>query len=251
MTDFQSQVNIFNALGIVGNQADNGPVRAQTWNLYSAGQAQSIGFAFTKTTGGNPDPTAYPPGSSLAGSAQVGGTGQFAGIFVNPLEQTLWGAASVGGALTPSLVVPDYSIGALATFGQFFVKLASTSLVGNLVYYDNTTGALDSMAPSSSFTGVVATNTLTVSAFVSGGAPLAIGTVISGTGVTPGTVISALGSGTGGNGTYTVTGAATVSSTTMTGNAVAPSGKTFVPNCVVTRYDVPAATSVAVIQLTN
>jgi hypothetical protein len=251
MTDFQSQVNVFNTLGFIGQQADNGPVRAQTWNLYSAGQAQSIGFAFTKSSGGNPDPTSYPPGSSLAGTAQVGGTGQFAGILVNPLEQTLWGSASVGGALSPSLILPDYSVGALATFGQFFVKLATAANIGNLVYYDNTTGALDSMSPISTFTGVVSTNTLTVSGFVAGGAPLAIGTVISGTGVTPGTVISALGSGTGGNGTYTVTGAATVSSTTMTGNAVAPSGKTFVPNCVVTRYDVAASTSVAVIQLTD
>lgn len=250
MTEFQNQVYRFNTLGFIGQQADNGPFRAQTWNLYSAGQAQSIGFAFTKTSGGNPEPTAYPPGSALAGTAQVGGTGIFAGILVNPLEQALFGSASVGGGLSPSLIVPDYAIGALATFGQWFVSLASAANVGNLVFYDNTTGALDSMAPTSSFTGVVATNTLTVSAFVSGGAPLAVGTVISGTGVTPGTVISALGSGTGGNGTYTVTGAATVSSTTMAGNAIAPSGKTFVPHCVVTRYDV-TATGVAVIQLSN
>lgn len=250
MTEFQNQVNRYNTLGFIGQQADNGPVRAQTWNLFSSGQAQSIGFAFTKTSGGNPEPTSYPPGSALAGTAQVGGTGIFAGIFVNPLEQALWGSASVGGALSPSLIVPDYTIGALATFGQWFVTLANPALVGNLVFYDTTTGALDSMAPNSSFTGVVATNTLTVTGFVSGGAPLTIGTIISGTGVTPGTVISALGSGTGGNGTYTVTGAATVSSTTMAGNAIAPSGKLFVPRCIVTRYDV-AATGIAVIQLSD
>jgi hypothetical protein len=250
---FQAQVNIFTALGIVGNQADDSPVRAQTWNLYSNGQAQSIGYAFTKSSGGNPAPI-YPSASSmLAGTAQVGGAApaEFAGILVNPLEQTLWGTSGVGTALSPSLILPDYSIGALATFGQFFVSLASTALVGNLVFYDNTTGALDSVFPTSTFTGVVSTNTLTVSAFVAGGAPIRVGTAISGTGVDVGTVVTALGSGAGGNGTYTVNGEATVSSTTMTGNAVAASGKTFVPKCIVTRYDVAAASSIAAIQLSN
>jgi hypothetical protein len=242
---FQQQVNIFPTLGFIGNQADNSPVRAQTWILNSSGTANNIGYAFTKTNGGNPDPTL---GSAVAGTAQVGGSGEFAGILVNPLEQTLFGTTS--GPLNPTLALPDYSIGALATFGQWFVNLANPALVGNLVFYNTTTGALDSIFPTSTFTGVVATNTLTVSAFTAGGAPLAVGTKISGTGVQNGTYITALDSGTGGNGTYTVTGAATVSSTTMMGNAVLASGSLFVPNTVVTRYDV-AATGLAAIQLTN
>lgn len=62
-------------------------------------------------------------------------------------------------------------------------------------------------------TGAIASTTLTVSAVASG--TLAIGQTISGAGVTPGTVITALGTGTGGTGTYTVSPSQTASSTTI------------------------------------
>ena len=64
-------------------------------------------------------------------------------------------------------------------------------------------------------TGEISGTTLTVSA-VAGGT-LAVGTYISGTGVTAGTYITALGTGTGGTGTYTVSESQTVSSTTISG----------------------------------
>jgi hypothetical protein len=64
-----------------------------------------------------------------------------------------------------------------------------------------------------SFTGVISTTTLTASA-VTG--TIAVGQLITGTGVTAGTVITALGTGTGGAGTYTVSASQTVSSTTIT-----------------------------------
>lgn len=243
---FQSTVNIYNTIGVVGDFAKTGPQRAETWNLTSSGQAQTIGSAFTQTSGGNPNPV---PGSPVCGTAQVGGTGNFAGILVNSKEYALYGTTT-GGPLAASLNLPDGAIGSLATMGYVFVNLTTIGNVGDFILYDNTTGALASQARSSSFTGVVATNTLTVTSFVTGGAPLAIGTVISGTGVTPGTVISALGSGTGGNGTYTVTGAATVASATMTGNSIAPTGKTFVPNAVIDGFDM-TATGIAIIKLTT
>jgi hypothetical protein len=56
--------------------------------------------------------------------------------------------------------------------------------------------------------------TFTVSAVLSG--VLGIGDVLSGTGVTTGTVITALGTGTGGAGTYIVSPTQTASSTTVT-----------------------------------
>lgn len=242
----QSTVNIYNALGIVGDLAFDGPVRAVPYNLVSTPQVNTIGCAFTISSGGNPEPTTA--AAPNAGTAQVGGTGVFAGILVNPKAYVTAGTG--GNALAATLALPDNSVGELLQMGEIFFAAPAACNVGDVVYYDNTTGVLGTQAPSSSFTGVVATNTLTVSGFVAGGAPLAIGTVISGTGVTPGTVISALGTGTGGNGTYTVNGAATVSSTTMKGSSVAPSGKTLVPNCVVSHYDVAAA-GVGVIKLTN
>ncbi len=65
-------------------------------------------------------------------------------------------------------------------------------------------------------TGSIAGTTLTVSAATT--ATLAVGSVLSGSGVAAGTYISALGDGEGGEGTYTVSASQTVSSTTITGN---------------------------------
>ncbi|TIR74911.1 MAG: hypothetical protein E5X18_10355, partial [Mesorhizobium sp.] len=69
--------------------------------------------------------------------------------------------------------------------------------------------------PAASFTGQIAGTTLTVSAVASGA--LAVGKVISDTTgeLTVGTTITALGTGTGGVGTYTVSNNLTVSLESM------------------------------------
>ena len=66
---------------------------------------------------------------------------------------------------------------------------------------------------SMSCTGSISGTTLTVTDVASG--VLAVGQVITGTGVTAGTEITALGTGTGGTGTYTVSASQAVSSTTI------------------------------------
>jgi hypothetical protein len=63
-------------------------------------------------------------------------------------------------------------------------------------------------------TGSIAGTTLTVSAVTSG--TIALGQFITGTGISAGTQITALGTGTGGAGTYTVNNSQTTSSTTVT-----------------------------------
>jgi hypothetical protein len=72
-------------------------------------------------------------------------------------------------------------------------------------------------------TGSISATTLTVSAVGSG--TLAVGTYITGTGITAGTRITVLGTGTGGTGTYTVSASQTVASTTITGQPAV--GATF------------------------
>ena len=69
--------------------------------------------------------------------------------------------------------------------------------------------------PAAAFTGLIAGNTLTVSAVASGA--LAVGQVISDTtgALTVGTTITALGTGTGGTGTYTVSNSKNVSLESM------------------------------------
>ena len=62
-------------------------------------------------------------------------------------------------------------------------------------------------------TAAIATTVLTVSAVASG--TLAIGQTVDGAGVTAGTYITALGTGTGGTGTYTLSASQTVTSTTL------------------------------------
>ena len=68
------------------------------------------------------------------------------------------------------------------------------------------------------FTGSISGTTLTVTAVSAG--TIQIGQVISGTGVTAGTTITALGTGTGGTGTYTVSASQTVASTTISTVAI-------------------------------
>jgi hypothetical protein len=71
--------------------------------------------------------------------------------------------------------------------------------------------------------GSISATTLTVTVTTTSG--LAVGTRITGTGVTAGTYITALGTGSGGNGTYTVSASQTVSSGTITGQPAV--GATF------------------------
>lgn len=70
------------------------------------------------------------------------------------------------------------------------------------------------------FTGSIAGTTLTVSAIAPGGS-IGVGSFVSGAGVTADTIITALGTGTGGVGTYTVNNSQTVASEAMTAPAVA------------------------------
>jgi hypothetical protein len=74
-------------------------------------------------------------------------------------------------------------------------------------------GILESASPCS-FTGAIAATTLTVTGITG---QIMIGDTITGAGVTANTVITGFGTGTGGNGTYTVNNTQTVSAKAMTG----------------------------------
>lgn len=84
---------------------------------------------------------------------------------------------------------------------------------GNATLHD----VYEALLPSAIVTASIATTVLTVAAVTSG--TLAVGMVVSGSGVTAKTTITALGTGTGGTGTYTVSISQTASSTTVTGCA--------------------------------
>lgn len=90
---------------------------------YIAGNNATIGNAFTVVSK-NPD------------IAIMGGTGKFAGIFVNPDQEVVYNG------LTPTLQVPDGVTGELCVSGYIWVALSNESNVGDTIYYTNATGAL-------------------------------------------------------------------------------------------------------------
>jgi len=109
----------------------------------------------------------------------------------------LVGTGSIGGTGT----------GSIGATGTGFIGAVVTGAVGS-----TNTASIGFVC-----TADIATTTMTVSAVTSG--VLSVGDIISGTGVTLGTTITALGTGTGGVGTYTVSASQTVSSTTITGDS--------------------------------
>jgi len=74
---------------------------------------------------------------------------------------------------------------------------------------------------SNTFTGSMSGTTLTVTALLSG-SPIVVGMYVDGTSVTDGTYITAMGTGMGGTGTYTINQSVTASSTTMTAHTNVP-----------------------------
>ncbi len=85
---------------------------------------------------------------------------------------------------------------------------------GSLILTDSTGDNVMRAEAASSFTASISGTTMTVTAVASG--VLKIGDTLTGSGVTGGTTITALGSGAGGTGTYTVSASQTVASTTIT-----------------------------------
>lgn len=210
MTDFQQSINIYNAAGFPGDLAFDGPRRAAPYNLVSTPNLNTIGNAFTITNGGNPDTTG---GAPLAGTAQVGGTGIFAGILVNSKEYVYSNAS--GTPLAATNYLPDNVVGDLATMGEYWALINNQPNVGDFVTYNTTTGALSSVPPLTKFVGSSSTTTLTVASISAG--QIQVGMLIGtpeNPGVTPGTYITALGTGLGGTGTYTISISQTIAGST-------------------------------------
>jgi len=240
---FQSTVNIFNAIGVVGDLAFSGPIRAIPYNLNSdTGYPNVIGRAFTVLTGGVPTPTGAAPN---AGSARAGGTGPFAGILVNPKAYVTAGTG--GNALAPTLTLPDNAVGELLQMGEIFVAFPGAAAIGDKVFFDNTTGELGTTG---AIAGTATQSGTVLTVATSTGGNIGVGSVISVAGAAQVTVVS-LGTGTGGTGTYNVNFSQTVgSAAAITGTPAAPTGKTLVPNCEVAHYGLTGA-GVGVIKLTN
>lgn len=130
---FQATVALQQGFGVIGEMFNDGPWRCQSFILNSADASYNVmGRGFTKTS----------QGVAQAGS---GGTLGYAGILVDPKGQALRGAS--GDPLAPSLTLPNYAQGELCTEGSIIVSLPAACAIGDLVVFDNTTGALSTIAP--------------------------------------------------------------------------------------------------------
>lgn len=117
---------------------------------------------------------------------------------------------------------PRVSIGGEVFAGRFYSAIQNLGTWANIVTIK--IGSLNTLA--ASVTASIAGTTMTVTAV--GAGALAVGQVIAGTGVVEGTKITALGTGSGGTGTYTVGNSQTVASTTI--EAAAVTADTVQPN---------------------
>ena len=246
---FQTTVIGDNRSGLIGEIAFDGPTRVISGMLDSgAGAANNIvGRVFTWA-------------SRADGTFKVGGAAaDFAGILISPKTHALRGTTA-GGTLADSLLIPDGEQVELLPMGEVFIAIENAGgSIGNLLAYDTTTGEITAEPVTASFTATIddgappgAGTVMTVSAISAG--RIAVGQVLSGTGIPPGTYVTALGTGTGGTGTYTVSASLELASGVITAGNAPAAGTAFVPNGVISRSQ-PSPTSagsyLAVAKLTN
>ena len=135
MSGFQSNVFIYAGAGVPGEMFSDYPSRGQTFTINSASAAYNIigATCFTVTS----------QGFAQAGS---GGTQGFAGFLANPKVYALQGV--VGNTLGATLTLPNFVVGEFITEGALWVTLPAAANIGDLIVYNNTTGAIESVTPS-------------------------------------------------------------------------------------------------------
>jgi len=143
--------------------------------------------------------------------------GSIATIGLDPLQVTTVAqrannAITAGNTFTGKNTFQAGSTGSGAVPFAFQAGSLMTTPQAHSVEWDGTNEYVSSGAQ---FAGSISGTTLTVSGSVVG--VIQVGMLISGTGVTANTTITAAGTGTGGTGTYTVSASQTVSSVTITG----------------------------------
>jgi hypothetical protein len=236
----QSTVALNQGFGVVGEIVFESPLRAQPGVLKGTAANIVVGRYFTIDAADG----LFQPGGAIGVGVAAGG------VLANPKALASYGTAA-GGPLAPTLVVPAGTVGEFVTTGMLCIALAAACALGDKVSYDLTTGVLSTVAQQVSVTGSITTTVLTVSAVTAGSAPVAVGQVLVGANVVPGTTIVSLGTGTGGTGTYNVSVSQTAASGAITADSTPASGTAFVPgNARIVRY-ANASAGLAVMSVTG
>jgi hypothetical protein len=138
---FQTTVSLTQGFGVPGEQYTDSPWRAQSFTINSASAAYNIiGATMCSVTS-----------QGFCAAGNTGGVLAFAGLMVNPKNIALFGAGGI--PLNPTLAVPNYTQIECATMGTFIVTLPGAAAIGDYVVYDNTTGAISTVAAGSSVPG--------------------------------------------------------------------------------------------------
>lgn len=120
----QSTVNKQLAAGMEGEFYDNSPRRVTTYAGYGTQSADAkIGAAFTLD-------------ALKEGKANVGGSGVFAGIAVNPKEYATYNNFNA------TLVIPSGVAVQLCTFGHIYVRVAADTTAGQVAFFSTTDGSI-------------------------------------------------------------------------------------------------------------
>ena len=154
----------------------------------------------------------------------VDGSNRYAWFISSPSAAVFTGSISgttlTVTAITNGTIAAGQSLFGVGVTSETVITALGTGTGGIGTYTINLSQTIASRQMNSAAVGAIVTGaitgtTLTVSAVTSG--TLYVGQTIQGTGVTALTIITALGTGTGGAGTYTVSTSQTVSSTTLYG----------------------------------
>lgn len=167
---FQSTVSILAGFGVPGELYTDSPYIVKPYILNSAQASYNIIGSTVFTITGVSEPSGSPITSMQAGVAQAGsaGTYGFAGFLVNPKNQALFGDGV--NPLNPTLVLPNSVTAAICAFGQIVVELPAAANIGDVVIYDNTTGAISTVAPGTAIPAGKSFANATVMYYPGGGA---------------------------------------------------------------------------------
>ncbi len=132
---FQSTVSLQQGFGVPGELFTDAPYIAlpYTINTTSHPEYNIIGSTCCTITS---------QGFCQAGS---GGALGFAGFLVDPKDLALFGAGGI--PLNPTLTIPNFAIVECLTMGTIIVTLPAAANIGDYVVYNNTTGAISTISP--------------------------------------------------------------------------------------------------------
>lgn len=132
---YQSSVFQFQASGVQGEIYSDYPVGSDAYVINSASAANNIfGNACSIVT-------------TTQGQVKMGNSdgAPFAGFLIFPKAQASFGTS--GQPLAPTLAVPNGTVVDVLNLGMIWVFLPAAAAIGDLVIYDNVTGALSTITP--------------------------------------------------------------------------------------------------------